>query len=270
MDWIIENITKEPSFLALSDAAKAAGHRVMDIRGDFTYSMIRDYRSRPVVFNGSIEMVKHITPMLLAQECGPVSYCTWENYLCSKYYTQLAPLLFNHEFIFVPLCEIIRRPYFFWGALGEDGMLFVRPDSGDKTFKGTLLDIQYLERWYDVNYANDMAVVARPRNIMGEWRFVVTREGEIVAVSSYRYQGLCTRVPSAPVGATELVKKVLKIGYHPDSVYCIDIAQSKAGEFGVMELTSFSSAGLYACDPKAVVETVSRMAEKDYYANQTN
>jgi hypothetical protein len=264
MDWIIENIVKEPSFLELSNAALALGHSVLDIRGDFTNSMLADYRRKPVMFNGSIEMVKHVTPTLLAQECGPVSYCAWENYLCSKYYPQLAPLLFNHEFIFAPLCELIRRPFFFWGILGEDSMLFVRPDSGDKTFKGSLLDIQDLEKWYDPAYANDMAVMARPRNIMGEWRFVVNRKQEIIAVSSYRYQGLCTRVPSAPDGATRLVKKVLKLGYYPDSVFCVDIAQSKEGDFGVMELTSFSSAGLYACDKRAIVKSVSEMAEEDF------
>ncbi len=93
--------------------------------------------------------------------------------------------------------------------------------------------------------------------MIGEWRFVVS-EGYIQAVSSYRYQGVLTCVPSAPAGAAQLVKKVIDKGINPDKVFCVDVVQDMGGEFWVMELTSFSSAGLYACDVKKIAELLKK------------
>jgi hypothetical protein len=57
---------------------------------------------------------------------------------------------------------------------------------------------------------------------------------------------------------------VLSIGYHPDSVYAIDVAQDTDGNCWLMELTSFSSAGLYACDPDAIVRGITPIAQEDF------
>ena len=83
-------------------------------------------------------------------------------------------------------------------------------------------------------------------------------------MSSYRYQGLLTRIPSAPHGATEKCKELLEVGYYPDNVFCIDIAQDNDGNFWMMELTSFSSAGLYATKKEPIVNRVSEIAMEDY------
>lgn len=87
---------------------------------------------------------------------------------------------------------------------------------------------------------------------------MVTESG-VEAVSSYRYQKIQTSIPSAPDGATELIKKVLDKGYFPDKVFCVDVVQDMAGDFWVMELTSFSSAGLYACDTKKIANLIKRI-----------
>jgi len=51
-----------------------------------------------------------------------------------------------------------------------------------------------------------------------------------------------------------LVKKVIDKGIEPDKVFCVDVVQDTGGDFWVMELTSFSSAGLYACNVDKIAE----------------
>lgn len=111
---------------------------------------------------------------------------------------------------------------------------------------------------------NSLVLISTPKNIRWEGRFVVTREKEIIAHSTYRFQGQVTYIPSVPVGATKKCKEVINVGYHPDDIYCVDLAEDSDGEFHLLELTSFSSAGLYASDKKAVVSKVSERILKNY------
>lgn len=262
MKFIIENLVKEPSYLALSQAAKELGYEVQDIKGDFKYSDIAHYQNEEVVFFGCIEMTNTVTKLLKAQGCYPCSFSTFQNYLCQNWYGKFGKYLLNDDYVIVPLSELKRRPYFFFGLFGKEGMIFVRPDSGEKTFKAGLVDFQDFDLFYSQceQYADDLVVVSSPKTIIGEWRYMCNNKKEIIALSSYRYQGLLTKVPHAPPKATEFVKEILEVGYFPDPVFCVDIAQDGDGNFWLLELTSASSAGMYAMDMKKVVEGVANYA----------
>lgn len=264
--WIIENFTKEESFLDLERVAIAEGYDVQTIKGDFRKADLSSYINQCVIFNGSIEMCKIAKEVLSAQGCSPIIYCNWEAYTCTSYYPHFAEHVFNDNYVLVPLIEFKRRVYQFYGMFGKQGMLFVRPNDGDKTFKAELLDIQDSPKFFEEleHLNNSLVLLSTPKNIVGEWRFVCTKYKEILAVSSYRYQGLLTRIPSAPHGATEKCKELLEVGYYPDSVFCIDIVQDNDGNFWMMELTSFSSAGLYATKKEPIVQRVSEIAMEDY------
>lgn len=123
-----------------------------------------------------------------------------------------------------------------------------------------------VQEWYQEQDGNRYRTVSGQQNglINGEWRFIVSKEDGIIAGSTYAFQGQLTKIPSCPEGATEKCLEVWKEGYHPDSVYTIDIAQDADGKFWLLELNSFSSAGIYACDPKMVIEGVSRIAEQEW------
>ncbi len=260
MNWIIENLTKEPSYKELVDKLKALGRNVTVISGDYSHSMIESRQNENVIFLGCIEMNSIVGERLKQQGCYPATCATFENYLCTKYYPHFSEHLFNDNYIIVPLSELIRRKWFFWGLFGKESLLFVRPDSGEKTFKAGLFDIQDIDKLLQ-EVENQLVIVSSPKNIVGEFRFLVNRN-EIIAVSSYRWQGLLTRVPSAPPGATEFVRKILKVGYYPDEVFCVDVAQDSDGNFWLMELTSFSSAGLYAMDAEKVILGVEKVFSK--------
>jgi hypothetical protein len=93
---------------------------------------------------------------------------------------------------------------------------------------------------------------------------VVSSEKDIIGCSTYRYQGQITKVPSAPPGASMLVKEILNVGYYPDKVFVIDICEDNDGNYWLLELNSFSSAGLYACNKLDIVRKVGIIAEKEW------
>lgn len=263
--WIVENLVKEPSYTFLANEIEKQGYQLHKINGDFLKKDL-DFieRNSPVICSGSIEICKLIKEKLIWN--FPVTYSTFDKYLCSKYYSHFEEYLFNDNYVIAPLASVNKRLWWFYGNFGKESTMFVRPDSGDKPFKADLVDIQEWKDFYESieHLKNDLVLVSTPKNIVGEWRFVVTKYQEILAVSSYRFQGLTTRVPSAPTKATELVKEILKVGYYPDSVFCIDICQDSDNNFWLIELTSFSSAGLYACKMENIVKRVSEIAIEDH------
>jgi len=189
-----------------------------------------------------------------------IHWSTFENYKCSLYYPQIPKFIFNDRYVFIPFKDLARRKWDLYSWLGKESLIFIRPDSGEKDFPAELVDLQDIDKLVNNYDCDGLAVVSSPKNLIGEWRFVVTKD-EIISVSSYRYQGVYTTVPSAPVGATELVKKVLAKGIEPDKIFCVDVVQDMENEFWVMELTSFSSAGLYANDPIKIANKIKELYE---------
>jgi hypothetical protein len=260
--WIIENMTKEESFRALADAVKRAGYPLMEMNSGFAYKDYEHLQNHNIIFNGSIQMCRHAGEWLQSKGNRPVLYATWDNYLCTSYYPHFGKHLFNDDYVIVPLSEIERRLSWFYSVFGKEATIFIRPDSGNKTFKGSALEVQDAPRFFDQfsEERDHLAIVSSPKTIAGEWRFIVSDE-EIIAQSSYRYQGLATRVSTAPKGATALCQDILKVPYKPDKVFCIDVAEDGDGNFWLMELTSFSGAGLYACNMDAIVKRISEIAQ---------
>lgn len=182
-------------------------------------------------------------------------FSTFSNYTCSAYYPKMQELLFNKCYAFVPFKDLARRKWDIYSWLGEEALVFVRPDSGEKDFPAELVDLKDIDQLVE-NYDYDgLAVISTPKKFMGEWRFVVSREG-ICTYSLYKYQGIYTCVKAAPSGAIDLVNKVLEKDYWPDEIFCVDVVQDMGHNFWVMELTSFSSAGLYACDPVEIANLI--------------
>ena len=263
--WIVENFVKESSFKELTAAIKALGYPLTEINGDYTKNMISGISNQCVILNGSIKMVKLIKESL--NNCYPVVYCTFQNYKCSAYYSHFGPYIFNDKYCLMSLRELVRQKYDVWGHYGKDGVLFIRPDSGEKTFQAGLMDIIDLPRLHESNKdcEHDLMLVSTPKNIKWEGRFVVSRYKEIIASSTYRFQGNVALIPSVPEETTKFCKKLLNtVDYCPDSVFCYDICQDNDDECWLLELTSFSSADLYACNKEFIVKRVSEIAEEEY------
>ena len=258
--WLVENFTNAEDYRELIKAVKDSGRECFVIgrheHGDFDPKGFNE--NDCVMVQGSIQMTKNIRSRLPAG-CFPVAYSSWDKYLCSAYYPHFKGLLFNDNHKFLTLKQLKEDKFGIYLAFGRECMVFVRPDSGEKTFQAQLIDLQDFDRFWENGIASsatddDLVVISTPKKINGEWRFVCSKYngGEIIAGSTYQYQGKRCLIPSCPNGATELCKKVLKVGYYPDSVFCVDVFQDGDGIFWLGELTSFSSAGLYVMNKTKV------------------
>jgi hypothetical protein len=286
--WIVENFVKEPSFKELTAAAKELGYPLIELNGDFSRDIFRQKMveaniltagsshfqcefggedNRCMVANGSLKMCRIITEELTDLGVHPTLLPTFERYKCSAYYSYFGPYLFNDKYCMMSLKEIVRQKYEVWGHYGKDSLIFLRPDSGEKTFQAGMVDIIDLPKLWDANkdVEHELMLVSTPKNVLWEGRFVVSKSRGIIASSTYRFQGKVCIIPSVPTETTAFCKQLLqKVDYVPDPVFCLDICQDTDKNCWLMELTSFSSAGLYATDKKEIITKVSEIAIEEY------
>jgi len=263
--WIIENVSNSQFYRDLIESVRSSGRYCLSLTNKKAEDFIaKDFKENDCVMTqGSIEMTKNIVFNLPAG-CCPIRYSSFEKYLCSVYYPYFDKFLFNRYCVIITLKHLKEEKFELYRIYGKEAKIFVRPDSGEKTFQAQLLDLQDFDKFWDNSISDDdFVVVSSPKIINGEYRFVCS-EQEIIAQSTYRYQGQDTYIPSAPKGATEFVNKILNINYKPDLVFCVDVVEDNYGFFWLLELTSFSSAGLYACNKEKIVKRVSEIAELDH------
>ncbi len=219
-----------------------------------TYHQLFD-SSECVIFYGSLNLAKQLSE---DRNFHPHIYCTMRNYECSKYYAYLGKFLLNSHYAMLPFSELKRNREFLFERFGQFGVIFVRPNTGDKIFTGQLVHDDNFDHDYELLGFYDvppecLIVISEPRNITGEWRFVVS-DKKLISWSAYKTPGV-----EIPTPAMHLAEEVSNGGYEPDPVWTIDICQTTDGEFHLLEIGSFSCAGLYDCKMEPIVREVSRI-----------
>lgn len=147
-------------------------------------------------------------------------------------------------------------------ALGSPEKIFIRPDSPLKPFSGRVLDVASLTlAALDFGFYFDdetlPVVVAPVRRIDREWRFVIARQ-TVVTGSAYdpatRTASTTQNTDKAALFAREIATQLSP----PADAYVLDICETQ-GSLRLLELNPFGGADLYACDPHAIVSTLSAL-----------
>ena len=125
--------------------------------------------------------------------------------------------------------------------------------------------VKDFDKFYETNkhLEHELVVISTPKTIIGEWRVICSKDS-IIDYSLYRYQGQISKIRVAPPNVLEFATKMLKVGYFPDDVFCFDICTDSDNNCWLLELTSFSSCGLYASDKNKLVKEISKIAFEDY------
>jgi len=157
----------------------------------------------------------------------------------------------NRQCTFVP-CGCIRNIN---PPLPEK--LFIRPDSGLKTFTGFVLDCRAedLSGWEDVEAKIRQEVPAlSPESIVcisaaqyleaTEWRFWIA-DRKVVASTPYSWGDQLLLWTPPPAAALDIANMVAENKWQPDVVYVADVVQTKGGRFWLNELNAASTSGLY-------------------------
>lgn len=143
----------------------------------------------------------------------------------------------------------------------KDSVWFIRPVEDLKHFNGTVTNAEEIARWMSSvetgNFSFDENVVvsvARPKNILMEWRYFVV-DRKIVSGSSYRMRGLrLTRREEDKEVIAEAQR--LADGWLPHETCVMDVALTDKG-LKVVEFNCFNSSGFYYHDIRKIAEKVS-------------
>ena len=266
--WLVENFTGDNGYEDLITEIRSQCMEcvVLDIRNHFELrpGLIND--NECVVFQGSIQLFRKLKAELNAY---PLGWMTDQNYLCNRYYPHFQKFLFNDKHVLTSVAGLKHNKWWFYSSFGKEAVIYVRPDGGDKVFTGQLLDLQDFDKFWDNKVVcnvkdDDLVVISTPKNVVGEWRYIVTNKKEILGTSLYNYQGQRTYVPSAPEKATTLCKQILDVGWYPDPVFTVDICEDSDQNYWLMEINSFTSAGTYAAPKAPIVKKVSEIAFKQW------
>lgn len=223
---------------------------------------------RPIVAFGSFRFIRQIAEKRKASPAwSPFTFARIENLSYSAFSAHHGDLLLNDDFVLLPFGELRRRGPGAWG-----GSVFVRPDRVTKAFAGTVIpegdfahEINALVRAGGV-LDTDIVVVSRVRPISRETRFVIV-DGAVVAGSTYGWNDNADIGKTLDALSTGVAAEVASRPWQPDRAYTCDVALTEidgATVARVIELNSFSCAGLYACDLDAVVEAVSKAARAEW------
>lgn len=197
----------------------------------------------------------------------PGAYHRVERLSYSGYSPYLGDLLLNSDFVILPYAEIKRRGLGPWG-----GSAFVRPDAVTKSFTGFVIsdddfrhEINSLDRISHLQ-PDDMLVAARPKSILGEFRFVIA-DRKVVTGSAYSWDRKLDVRSDVDPSCLEVAAEVARREWQSDRVYTCDVALTEIGGKAVpkvVELNAFSCSGLYACDTRLVAEAVSATALREW------
>jgi hypothetical protein len=216
-----------------------------------------------VVTHADIDLVCRV---LDAGIWTPGAFASVDRFACTHYFSHLGRFLMSRDYTMLPFGELRRCQDFLFDVFGEDGKIFVRPDSCLKLFSGQLVSQSTFDR--DLEFMafyefpiESLVVVSSPREIEAEWRFVVADQ-VVVAGSQYKLNHAKHLTADVDRTAKQLAEKVAAAGYAPDPVWILDICRTTDGEHHLLEIGAFSFADLYQCDKDAVVKAVSDVAWK--------
>ena len=168
----------------------------------------------------------------------------------------------NADSIMITWGQLANHPSRFFDMFKTD-RLFVRPDSGSKTFSGqvfetsTILEeMKFLDRYSSVA-PKTIIWVGGAKTIEQEYRFWISA-GKVVTWSEYSWDKtpVNNSVPPSKI-VMDMAEQVANYEWQVDRIYTIDITEHHEVA-KIIELNSFSCAGLYNCDGKKLLETVSR------------
>lgn len=217
-----------------------------------------------IIAYGDIDFVRQVnksTPFI------PGAYCNFHNMKCSTYYTYLGGHLLNQQYLIMPVGELLRR----WDDLTliSDSFstrmpLFIRPDSGAKPFTGYVVkpdDKHEIQSLVQVVGPETLVIISPEKIITAEWRFVIC-DKKVIAGSQYLPTEQALTAESIECNSPSLwclAQTIASQEWQPDLCYTVDIAES-GGDVYLLEVNSFSCAGLYSCDLESVVREVSLVA----------
>lgn len=269
--WIIHDaILRGSSYQNLDEVIKACGYDVYTIK---EWMVGEDLpldlpKCEPIIPYATIDMMRRLPKSYIGRFMD-------EQSLKYHVYTSLMDTPTADYLNADAVCTTYRRfkenlPY--WFQLFNSSVpvkynnVFIRPDSGEKTFTGFVANYDSVQ--YDINHLNhkiddhSLVWVSSSKRIKDEARFIICGD-KVVDGSRYATDSGNTLIEDKnfPIEFYELANKVAQSTWKPDSVFTLDIGMSSFGP-KIIEMNSWCCAGWYACNPEKIVREVSEHVQK--------
>jgi hypothetical protein len=217
-----------------------------------------------VIYQGSINLAQQL---IKEKHYIPGPWLTATNYECTTYYSYLGKYLFNNDYLILPRAEVLRKKLWLYNEAFNKHyeQLFFRPNSGLKPFTAKLFneynDFDSQWSWIE-NFTepNSLIIISTPKIILAEYRFICA-EYEIISGCQYRKNDNINH-NTYTTEALELAKKIAAEDFQPDPMFTIDICYD--GNYHLLEINSFSCAGLYTCPLEPIITTANKIALKEW------
>ncbi|RYD47535.1 MAG: DUF4343 domain-containing protein [Verrucomicrobiaceae bacterium] len=271
--WLIDgHLARERhyrGFPNLIDAARSLGYTVHESL--YTPRMpdlnVPFESDQCVVAYGSHEFIKQIRGQYKDRFWQPGDYLRTANLSYSATTARFGDLFLNDDFVILPFGEVVRRRPAAWG-----GAIFLKPDAVSKAFTGFIVTEEKFDE--EVNALRQiqripdemMCVVAKPKPIHGEFRYVIADRKRVTG-SEYRWDNILdVRTDTLPI-CDAVADLVCQREWQPDRVYTVDVASTdldgqRVGR--IVEFNSFSCSRLYACDTLKIIDQVSQAAWSEF------
>lgn len=272
--WIVEDFNEDTGFDSLAKEIMNQGMdcQIINTKDNIKVDLGRYSKDDCIMVQSSFEFADGISKV---KDFLPFRFFTPKNYKCTSYYKYYGDFLFNSDYVLMTRSEVKRNIDFLVRILGEKetGRIFIRPDSGMKSFTGMVFINRKDLFEYDWNmveyntFDNDILVISSPKKIANEYRFVVVN-GVVITGSLYRsdYDTVFQTINEDDFELFNFAQKMANL-YQPDLTYTLDIVRTENNDYKLIEINSFSHAGLYKCDMAKIVKEVSKLAKRYVQSN---
>lgn len=216
----------------------------------------------PCVVYGSIEFIREIRKYNIL----PGIYYSDENFKITKYLHQYPENIFlNEDYISIPFGLFKKENLERYFKYFNSNSIFIKPDSGFKTFSGVNIDNENyrieVETIKQLSSAteNTISIISGSKKILEEYRFFIINK-RVVSGSMYMKNNKFNSDPFYPENAKKVAEMIANNNWEPDICYTCDVAFTGKKEYKVIELNSFSCAGLYSANIDEIVKNVNKAA----------
>lgn len=219
---------------------------------------------KPVLFHGAISCARSVQERKL--NLFPFAWFDFDELTCHSYYSHWGKFIAQRNYGLYPLGELPRLKDWLYKVYGSFDEIFVRPDTNDKLFIGSLVEKKKFDEFMNWQYistdpmAKELVVVAEPNVIKREWRLIVA-DGRVITGSQYMDLGLDVR-PEFPDEAAVLAEEACKV-WMPHPVLVVDVGLTCDG-YKIVECGSVNCAGYYGCDLHKMVRAMSYIARREF------
>jgi len=236
-------------------------------RGGVEYTLVKPYAycmdgfehpytNEPSIHHGSIGFVSSM------RKYGDIFF-DFEKLRCKTYYKRFKKYMLTDEYEFIDPKELLDKKEYLYDKYGVADTIFIKPDTNDKVFSGTLIELENFEKDAEttLSYLKNYGlycplVICKPWKISHEWRFFV-RSGEVITGSRYKLNNKVGYVRDWPLEAEAVALDIANEFWAPAPMFCADICLS-GDEYRLLEIGAWNCSGYYAADLDKIVEAANQ------------